>query len=108
MTVLDSRSQPAPAEPRPAADGVVVSATKSMTGHLLGGAGSVEAVATILALRERVAPPTINLDDPDDEARVDIATKPRELAPHGRAPMAALNNSFGFGGHNVTLAFTAA
>jgi 3-oxoacyl-[acyl-carrier-protein] synthase II len=92
----------------PAVDGVVVSATKSMTGHLLGGAGAVEAVATILALRERVAPPTINLDDPDDEARVDIATKPRELAPHGRAPMAALNNSFGFGGHNVTLAFTTA
>ena len=92
----------------PAADGVVVSATKSMTGHLLGGAGAVEAVATILALRERIAPPTINLDDPDDEARVDIATEPRELAPHGRAPMAALNNSFGFGGHNVTLAFTAA
>jgi len=92
----------------PAADGVVVSATKSMTGHLLGGAGAVEAVATVLALRERVAPPTINLDDPDDEARVDIATKPRELTPHGRPPMAALNNSFGFGGHNVTLAFTAA
>jgi 3-oxoacyl-[acyl-carrier-protein] synthase II len=92
----------------PAADGVVVSATKSMTGHLLGGAGAVEAVATILALRERVAPPTINLDDPDEEARVDIATKPRELAPHGDAPMAALNNSFGFGGHNVALAFTVA
>ena len=91
-----------------AADRVVVSATKSMTGHLLGGAGAVEAVATILALRERVAPPTINLDDPDDEAVVDIATKPRELAAHGRAPMAALNNSFGFGGHNVALAFTAA
>jgi 3-oxoacyl-[acyl-carrier-protein] synthase II len=92
----------------PAADGVVVSATKSMTGHLLGGAGAVEAVATILALRDRVAPPTINLDDPDEEARIDIATKPRELTPHGSAPMAALNNSFGFGGHNVTLAFTAA
>jgi 3-oxoacyl-[acyl-carrier-protein] synthase II len=91
-----------------AADGVVVSATKSMTGHLLGGAGAVEAVATILALRDRVAPPTINLDDPDEDVRVDIATKPRELAPHGRAPMAALNNSFGFGGHNVALAFTAA
>jgi 3-oxoacyl-[acyl-carrier-protein] synthase II len=91
----------------PAAAGVVVSATKSMTGHLLGGAGAVEAVATILALRERMAPPTINLDDPDD-AGVDIAIKPRELAPHGSAPMAALNNSFGFGGHNVTLAFTAA
>jgi 3-oxoacyl-[acyl-carrier-protein] synthase II len=92
----------------PAADGAVVSATKSMTGHLLGGAGAVEAVATILALRDRVAPPTINLDDPDEEARIDIATKPRELTPHGSAPMAALNNSFGFGGHNVTLAFTAA
>ena len=92
----------------PAADGVVVSATKSMTGHLLGGAGAVEAVATILALRDRVAPPTINLDDPDEDVRVDIATKPRELAPHGNAPMAALNNSFGFGGHNVALAFTAA
>jgi 3-oxoacyl-[acyl-carrier-protein] synthase II len=91
-----------------AADGVVVSATKSMTGHLLGGAGAMEAVATILALRERVAPPTINLDDPDEDAGVDIATKPRELAPRGSAPMAALNNSFGFGGHNVTLAFTAA
>ncbi len=91
----------------PAAAGVVVSATKSMTGHLLGGAGAVEAVATILALRERMAPPTINLDDPDDTG-VDIAIKPRELTPHGSAPMAALNNSFGFGGHNVTLAFTAA
>jgi len=92
----------------PAAAGVVVSATKSMTGHLLGGAGALEAVATILALREAVAPPTINLDDPDDEAGVDIATEPRNLKPHGGAPMAALNNSFGFGGHNVCLAFTAA
>jgi 3-oxoacyl-[acyl-carrier-protein] synthase II len=92
----------------PAAPGVVVSATKSMTGHLLGGAGALEAVATILAVRDRVAPPTINLDDPDDEAGVDIATSARELTPHGSKPMAALNNSFGFGGHNVCLAFTAA
>jgi 3-oxoacyl-[acyl-carrier-protein] synthase II len=90
-----------------AARGVVVSATKSMTGHLLGGAGAVESVATILALREQVAPPTINLDDPDDEAGIDIATEPRKLTPHTSAPMAALNNSFGFGGANVTLAFTA-
>ncbi len=90
-----------------AADGVVVSATKSMTGHLLGGAGAVESVATILALREQVAPPTINLDDPDDEAGIDIATEPRKLTPHTSAPMAALNNSFGFGGANVALAFTA-
>ena len=92
----------------PAAAGVVVSATKSMTGHLLGGAGAVEAVATILALREGVAPPTINLDDPDDEAGVYIATEPQEPTPRGSGPMAALNNSFGFGGHNVALAFTAA
>jgi 3-oxoacyl-[acyl-carrier-protein] synthase II len=92
----------------PAAAGVVVSATKSMTGHLLGGAGAVEAIATILALREQVAPPTINLDDPDETAGVDVAREPRKLTPHGSAPMAALNNSFGFGGHNVALAFTAA
>jgi 3-oxoacyl-[acyl-carrier-protein] synthase II len=90
-----------------AADGVVVSATKSMTGHLLGGAGAVESVATILALREQVAPPTINLDDPDDEAGIDIATEPRKLTSHTSAPMAALNNSFGFGGANVALVFTA-
>jgi 3-oxoacyl-[acyl-carrier-protein] synthase II len=90
-----------------ATGGVVVSATKSMTGHLLGGAGAVESVATILALREQVAPPTINLDDPDDEAGIDIATEPRKLTPHTSAPMAALNNSFGFGGANVALAFTA-
>ena len=91
-----------------AADGVVLSATKSMTGHLLGGAGAVESVAAILALRDRVAPPTINLDDPDDELGVDIATEPRPLRPRGNAPMAVLNNSFGFGGSNVALAFTAA
>jgi 3-oxoacyl-[acyl-carrier-protein] synthase II len=92
----------------PAAGGVVVSATKSMTGHLLGGAGAVESVAAILALRERVAPPTINLDDPDDDAGVQIATEPTKLQQRSDAPMAVLNNSFGFGGHNVALAFTAA
>jgi 3-oxoacyl-[acyl-carrier-protein] synthase II len=91
-----------------AAAGVVVSATKSMTGHLLGGAGALESVAAILALRNRVAPPTINLEDPADDIGVDIATEPRELRPHGSAPMAVLNNSFGFGGHNVALVFTAA
>jgi 3-oxoacyl-[acyl-carrier-protein] synthase II len=92
----------------PAASSVIVSATKSMTGHLLGGAGALESVAAILALRERVAPPTINLDDPADELGIDVATEPRELRSHGTAPMAVLNNSFGFGGHNVALAFTAA
>jgi 3-oxoacyl-[acyl-carrier-protein] synthase II len=87
----------------PAAASVLVSATKSMTGHLLGAAGSLEAIATILALYERVAPPTINLDDPDDEVGLDIvAGEPRPL-PDGR--IGALNNSFGFGGHNVSLLF---
>jgi 3-oxoacyl-[acyl-carrier-protein] synthase II len=92
----------------PAASGVVVSATKSMTGHLLGGAGALESVAAILALRDRVAPPTINLEYRDDETEVEIATEPRELRARGGEPMAVLNNSFGFGGHNVALAFTAA
>jgi 3-oxoacyl-[acyl-carrier-protein] synthase II len=91
-----------------AASGVVVTSTKSMTGHLLGGAGALESVAAILALRERVAPPTVNLDDPDDGAGVDIATEPRPLQERGGAPMAALNNSFGFGGSNVALAFVTA
>jgi 3-oxoacyl-[acyl-carrier-protein] synthase II len=90
----------------PAAAAVAVSATKSMTGHLLGAAGSLEAIATILALHERVAPPTINLDDPDDEVGLDVvAAEPRRL-PDGR--IAALNNSFGFGGHNVSLLFRSA
>ena len=88
---------------------MVVSATKSMTGHLLGGAGAVESVAAILALRERVAPPTINLEDPDDERRgPDRDRADASCSPRGSAPMAVLNNSFGFGGHNVALAFTAA
>ena len=89
------------------ADGVVVSATKSMTGHLLGGAGAVESVAAIMALADRMAPPTINLDDPDDDLGIDVATKPRPLTPRvAGAPMAVLNDAFGFGGHNVALAFT--
>ena len=91
-----------------AADGVIVSATKSMTGHLLGGAGAIESVATVLALRDRTAPPTINLEDLDDEVTIDVTAKARQLTPRAGSdrPMAALNNAFGFGGHNVTLAFT--
>jgi 3-oxoacyl-[acyl-carrier-protein] synthase II len=81
---------------------VVVTSTKSMTGHLLGAAGALESIATVLALHHRVVPPTINLDDVDDAVELDIATKPRDL-PAG--DLAALNNSFGFGGHNVALAF---
>jgi 3-oxoacyl-[acyl-carrier-protein] synthase II len=85
-----------------AADRVVVTSTKSMTGHLLGGAGALESIATILALRDRVVPPTINLDNQDPEVDLDIATKPRDL-PQG--DIAAMNNSFGFGGANVAVAF---
>ena len=85
-----------------AADRVVVTSTKSMTGHLLGGAGALESIATILALRDRVVPPTINLDNQDPKVDLDIATKPRDL-PQG--DIAAMNNSFGFGGANVAVAF---
>jgi 3-oxoacyl-[acyl-carrier-protein] synthase II len=81
---------------------VVVTSTKSMTGHLLGGAGALEAIATILAVHHRVSPPTINLDDQDPQVELDIATKARDL-PQG--DIAALNNSFGFGGANVAVAF---
>lgn len=82
----------------------LVTSTKSMTGHLLGGAGGIESVFTIKALAERVVPPTINLDDLDEGVDVDIVrAKPRDL-PEGQ--IAAVNNSFGFGGHNVAVAFT--
>ena len=90
-----------------AAPGVVMSATKSMTGHLLGGAGAIEAVASILALRDKVAPPTINLEDPDDDGGLTISPEPQELRARTARPMAAINDSFGFGGANVALAFTA-
>lgn len=86
-----------------AAPGVAVTSTKSMVGHLLGGAGAVESIAVILALHNRTAPPTINVDDFDDEIALDIVRG--EPRPLGDGPLAALNNSFGFGGHNVALAF---
>jgi 3-oxoacyl-[acyl-carrier-protein] synthase II len=83
-------------------DHPVLTSTKSMSGHLLGAAGAVEAIAVILAIRDNVVPPTINLDDPDDRLDLDVAAhKPRQL----EVP-AAMNNSFGFGGHNVALIFT--
>ena len=74
-----------------------------MTGHLLGGAGALESMATLLALHHRKVPPTINLDNPEPDLGIDIATKVRDL-PDG--DLAAINNSFGFGGHNVAVAFT--
>jgi 3-oxoacyl-[acyl-carrier-protein] synthase II len=84
-------------------DHVALSATKSMTGHLLGGAGGVETVATVLALYHRTAPPTINVDELDPEVDADVVRGEARALPSGT--IAAVNNSFGFGGHNVVLAF---
>jgi 3-oxoacyl-[acyl-carrier-protein] synthase II len=81
----------------------IVNGTKSMTGHLLGGAGALESLATLLALRYRKVPPTINLDNCEPDLGIDIATKVRDL-PSG--DLAGINNSFGFGGHNVAVALT--
>jgi 3-oxoacyl-[acyl-carrier-protein] synthase II len=81
---------------------LVVSATKSATGHLLGGAGAVEAVFTILALKEQTAPPTINLDSQDPAIPLNVPTQVTKLA---RPDAVAISNSFGFGGHNAVLAF---
>jgi 3-oxoacyl-[acyl-carrier-protein] synthase II len=87
-----------------ALDNVVVTATKSMTGHLLGGAGAVESVFTILGLKEGLIPPTLNLDNQDEEIKVNVAkNKPYKLSSDANF---ALNNSFGFGGHNVCIAFS--
>lgn len=89
-----------------AADSVALSATKSMTGHLLGGAGALETVFTVLALRDRLAPPTINVSDPDPELALDLVRDTPRALPDGQ--IAAINNSFGFGGHNVALVVTSA
>ena len=80
---------------------VAISSTKSMTGHLLGAAGGLEAGITVLAVHDQVAPPTINLDHPDEECDLDYV-------PNVKRPLAieyALTNSFGFGGTNAALLF---
>ena len=80
---------------------LVVSSTKSMTGHLLGAAGGIEAVFTVLAMRDQIAPPTANLVNVDPQCDLDyVPLKARPMAIRG-----ALSNSFGFGGTNATLAF---
>jgi 3-oxoacyl-[acyl-carrier-protein] synthase II len=81
---------------------IPVSATKASTGHLLGGTGAIESVFTILALRDRVAPPTINLVDQDPEIPLKASSSPQPL---GDGPQLAICNSFGFGGHNAVAAF---
>jgi 3-oxoacyl-[acyl-carrier-protein] synthase II len=86
-------------------DKICISATKSSTGHLLGGAGAIEAIFTVLALHERTAPPTLNLQNQDPEIPLDVVTSPRAL-PSGQ--ILALSNSFGFGGHNAVVAFMSA
>ncbi len=82
---------------------VAVSATKSMTGHLLGGAGAIESVFVVLALKHRLAPPTINIENLDEAVKVDVVRDVPRPLPSG--PIAAINDSFGFGGHNVVLIF---
>lgn len=81
---------------------IPVSATKAATGHLLGATGALEAVFAILAVYERTAPPTINLDNQDPSIPLDVVTSARDL---GKGPQLAISNSFGFGGHNAVVAF---
>ncbi len=82
---------------------VPVSSTKSMTGHLLGGAGAVESIACVLAIRDGIIPPTINLENPDPECDLDYVPKTAREVPI----RTVMTNSFGFGGHNVSLIFAA-
>jgi 3-oxoacyl-[acyl-carrier-protein] synthase II len=83
------------------AEGIPVSGTKSMTGHLLGAAGALEAVFSVLSVRDRLAPATINIDNLDPDIRLDVVRGEHRRLPDG--DVAVLNNSFGFGGHNVAL-----
>ncbi len=87
-----------------AVDGVVVTSTKSMTGHLLGGAGALETFATVMALKDRTVPPTINIENLEPGLPIDIAVNETRQLPEG--DLAAVNNSFGFGGANVAVAVT--
>lgn len=85
-----------------AKNGLLVSSTKSMTGHLLGAAAGVESAACLLAMRDGIAPPTINLDNPSEECDLDFVPHKMRKVDNIEATM---NNSFGFGGHNATLIF---
>lgn len=82
---------------------IPISATKASTGHLLGGTGAIESVFSVLAIRDRLAPPTINLENQDPEIPVRASSQPQPL---GDGPQLAISNSFGFGGHNAVAAFT--
>lgn len=87
-----------------ATEQVLVTSTKSMTGHLLGAAGALETFATAMAVREHIVPPTINADQLEDGLPINIAANSAMPLEHSR--LAAINNSFGFGGHNVAIAVT--
>ena len=80
---------------------LTISSTKSMTGHLLGAAGAIEAIFSVMAIKDQIAPPTINLDNPDAECDLNFVA---HKAQH-QTIQVALNNSFGFGGTNGTLVF---
>lgn len=81
---------------------IPVSATKAAHGHLLGGTGALEAIFAILAMRERIAPPTINIEEQDPEIPLSVSV---DAQPLGDGPQLAISNSFGFGGHNAVVAF---
>lgn len=85
-----------------AVDGCIVTSTKSMTGHLLGGAGALETFATVMALKTRTVPPTINIENLEPGLPIDVAANEPRTLPQG--DLAAVNNSFGFGGANVAVA----
>ena len=83
------------------ADNILVSSTKSMTGHLLGAAGAIESIFSILSLNDNVIPPTINLENPDNEANLRLVAKETVSKKINHV----MNNTFGFGGTNVSLIF---
>jgi 3-oxoacyl-[acyl-carrier-protein] synthase II len=87
---------------------IPTSSTKSAIGHLLGAAGAVEAVATLGALRAQVAPPTLNLEEPDEDLDLDYVPREARPLPLNGHPPIGVSNSFGFGGHNVVLCIEAA
>ena len=82
-----------------------ISSTKSMTGHLIGGTGAVEAVASIMAMREGIVPPTINHEEGDDDENIDYRLNLTFNHAQQREVRAAMSNNFGFGGHNACLVF---
>jgi 3-oxoacyl-[acyl-carrier-protein] synthase II len=86
---------------------IPVSSTKSAIGHLLGAAGAVESIATLLALRDRIAPPTLNYGEPDEGLDLDYVPNEARPLPNGDSPAIGLSNAFGFGGHNAVLCLEA-